>query len=270
MANGGRKQVAQMNFPLSEHVQARRLVLRNNTPHMFVVKLVPSSTSLISFSPLSQNKRSIYSVDAETSVSIKVILDQSQVSKDELEQLMKQLRLSVYCTKMVCSSGIRNWLFVNAHSESELVQKFNVVRTKDFSALKTILDLPGQAHLIKAVLRPSLDVDDSDCQTAHRVDSDTQTVIPLTEEEQMDTLPSALLQTCRQWNAYPFFSNGFCNWMTQAISTVFPAPCIAPTFTDQAIREIPTSTPPNVNSKEDANVKQQQQMPLKTAMSINA
>jgi hypothetical protein len=37
--------------------------------------------------------------------------------------------------------------------------------------LQVIVDLPGQAHFIKAVTQPSFDVDDSDCITAHRVES---------------------------------------------------------------------------------------------------
>jgi len=260
MANSGRKQAMQMNFPLSQHVQSRRLVLRNNTASMFIVKLVSSSSSsLISFSPLSQNKRSIYSVDPESYVSVKISLDPSQVPRNELEEEMKHLRVSVYCSKLVTSSGIRQWLLASVHPESELVQKFNVVRTKDFAALKTILDLPGQAHLVKAVLRPSFDVDDSDCLTAHRVDSDTQTVVPLSDEELKETLPpSDMLQTC----GLPF-SNGFCSWMTEVISTVFPAPS-----TDPDTRGIPTYTPPNVNSKEEAIAKHQ--VPSKKATTINA
>lgn len=66
---------------------------------------------------------------------------------------------------------LHNWLNTYTQTDSELAFRLRVVRCREFSALETVVDLPGLTSPIKAIDRPSYRVDDYDCLTAHNIDS---------------------------------------------------------------------------------------------------
>ncbi|KAI1731256.1 hypothetical protein Ddc_00060 [Ditylenchus destructor] len=92
--------------------------------------------------------------------------------------------LDVYCVDQLHGKPtLREWLDSDSHPQSELVATLDIVRSRQLAVLETLLELPGNAHRINPITRPTYGVDDSDCVTAHHVDSGTATVIPLTSDE---------------------------------------------------------------------------------------
>lgn len=220
-----------MVFPISQNIRSRRLLLRNTNNNGFLVKIIPSSLKFLSIRPLSQNHRSIYYVEAQSTVYINISLDQREFNIDKEPEEMKELHLAVYCIDQLPSrKALRRWLEYDLHPVSELVAVLNIVRSRELAVLETLLELPGKAHRINPVTRPSYGIDDSDCVTAHQIDSGTATVIPLSSDDMRELLPSdTMLRTATvvqdSWftavlNAF----GGFYSWISQALGIIFPSP----------------------------------------------
>ncbi|KAI1731326.1 hypothetical protein Ddc_00133 [Ditylenchus destructor] len=237
-----------MIFPVSQNVRSRRLILRNTNNKGFLVKIMPSSLKLLSITPLSPTGRSIYLVEAHSTVYITVSLDQRGFNIDKDPEEMRYLHLDVYCVDQLHGKPtLREWLDSDSHPQSELVATLDIVRSRQLAVLETLLELPGKAHLINPITRPTYGVDDSDCVTAHHVDSGTATVIPLTSDEVRELLPSdTMLRTAtvveESWclAALKAVAGGLFTCVAEVYAIIFPAP-IAETKTPP----YELATPPN-------------------------
>ncbi|KAI1703602.1 hypothetical protein DdX_14839 [Ditylenchus destructor] len=131
-----------MIFPVSQSVRLRRLLLRNTNNKSFLVKIIPSSLKLLSITPLSQTGRSIYVVEADSTVYITVSLDQRGFNVDKDPEEMRYLHLDVYCVDQLPGKhALRGWLDSDSHPQSELVAALDIVRSRELAVLEVMLRL---------------------------------------------------------------------------------------------------------------------------------
>uniref|UniRef100_A0A915D908 Uncharacterized protein n=1 Tax=Ditylenchus dipsaci TaxID=166011 RepID=A0A915D908_9BILA len=201
-----------MVFPFSRHTSVRSLLFRNEGNKSLAIKIVSSSPEV-----LCVNMRNrILVCDSGDVVNVDVKLNAEKLGGEISNSELKQHFLSIYCVSTANRSheDLAKWMKSEVHEEAELVHKLKIVRSKEFAALETVIDLHGKQGPHKPVLVPSFGVDDSDCKTAHNVDSDTETAMPLSDNEFLDLLPpNSAVHTAQ---------DGTKCWLAQLLGNIFP------------------------------------------------
>uniref|UniRef100_A0A915DP37 Uncharacterized protein n=1 Tax=Ditylenchus dipsaci TaxID=166011 RepID=A0A915DP37_9BILA len=191
-----------MVFPFSRHASVRSLLFRNEGNKSLTIKIVSSSPEVLCVDV----RNRILVCDSGDVVNVDVKLNAEKLEGEISNSELKQHFLSIYCSEV--------------HEEAELVHKLKIVRSKEFAALETVIDLHGKQGPQKPVLVPSFGVDDSDCKTAHNVDSDTETAMPLSDNEFLDLLPpNSAVHTAQ---------DGTKCWLAQLLGNIFRLPMLLP------------------------------------------
>jgi len=175
-------------FPVSKRLQTRRLVLRNPTNEDYAIKVRASCPKLLYVEAAN------VIVHANEWLAIPVTLDFAHLEKPED---LKYHTISVFCRSgLIPAKNIAEWYENDSDDSLYLAQTLKVSRSTGFAAPDTVLDLPGSSTLLETPPYPTFDVDDSDCRTAHRFDSDTATATEISEDDFAAAVaPDSLIST---------------------------------------------------------------------------
>jgi len=206
-------------FPVSKRPQIRRLVLRNPTNDDLVVKLRTSCPEVL------QIEVKNFAVHANEWVAIPLTLDVEKMKKiDEL----KYQSLSIYCrSTQIGKKKVAEWTLNDSDDSFYLALSLKIVRLNGFAAPDTVMDLPGMSTLLETPNYPTFDVDDSDCRTARRFDSDTATANDINEDDLAAIAPDSSISTAHNIvsgmnTARDFNYRGWCV-VGDVFSTFYPA-----------------------------------------------
>lgn len=211
-------QPTEIIFPVSKRQQTRRIVLRNPTNANLVVKLRTSCPEAL------QIEMKNFTVHSNEWVAIPVSLDTWKMTRAEE---LKYQTLSVYCRSgAIGKKKIAEWKLNDSDDSLYLVLTLKIARVNGFAAPDTVIDLPGLSTLLETPPYPTFGVDDSDCRTARRFDSDTATANEISENDFVAVAPDSMISTAHNvasgmQTARDFNYKGWCT-VGGILSTFYP------------------------------------------------